>query len=51
VCGAAKAPGVKFMRCGGCEAVRYCGEVCAKKHWRSGHRTECAAGQQQPPAL
>jgi hypothetical protein len=36
--------------------VRYCGEECARRAWKGGHRAEClaaqAAGQQagqQPP--
>ncbi len=32
---------LKFRRCGGCGAVRYCGADCQRAHWRAGHREEC----------
>ncbi len=32
---------LKFRRCGGCGAVRYCGADCQRTHWRAGHREEC----------
>ena len=29
-----------LRRCGGCSAVRYCGEACSHAHWRA-HKAEC----------
>ncbi|KAG2440383.1 hypothetical protein HYH02_010273 [Chlamydomonas schloesseri] len=46
VCGAAEggvsgAGGVRRRRCGGCNAVRYCGEAWARLHWPV-HKKQCA---------
>lgn len=30
-----------LSQCGGCRAVRYCGQRCQREHWRAGHRTLC----------
>lgn len=43
-CGVAPGPGQRdFQVCGGCSAVSYCCEAHCRKHWRAGHRGECAA--------
>lgn len=42
-CGASCAP----HACGGCHAIRYCSEACARAHWRL-HRTVCE-GRRPPP--
>ncbi|KAG2498144.1 hypothetical protein HYH03_003902 [Edaphochlamys debaryana] len=34
---------LRLKQCGGCKAVRYCGEGCQSAHWRSGHKAECKA--------
>ncbi|KAL4457994.1 hypothetical protein ABPG75_012859 [Micractinium tetrahymenae] len=33
---------VELKKCGSCRAVGYCSWACQKKHWREGHRDECA---------
>jgi pyruvate/2-oxoglutarate dehydrogenase complex dihydrolipoamide acyltransferase (E2) component len=41
----------RLRLCRGCRAVRYCGEECARRAWKGGHRAECLAAQaagQQP---
>lgn len=42
-CGACGAPESQVTRqCGGCDAVQYCSEECAERHWTSGgHHAEC----------
>ncbi len=35
--------GLALKKCGGCQAVRYCGAECQRAHWREGHRAECKA--------
>ncbi len=34
---------LELKKCGGCKAVRYCGEGCQRAHWREGHKAECKA--------
>lgn len=46
-CGACAASGAPFS-CGGCHAVRYCSQQCARSHWKR-HRAVCAS--RQPPPL
>ena len=29
--------------CGACRSVAYCSTDCQRKHWRAGHKRECAA--------
>jgi hypothetical protein len=31
-------------KCGGCGVERYCGEACARKAWKEGHKGECKGG-------
>jgi hypothetical protein len=40
-CGA----GARLRLCRGCRMVRYCGEECARRAWKGGHRAECLAAQ------
>jgi hypothetical protein len=40
-CGA----GGRLRLCRGCRAVRYCGEECARRAWKGGHRAKCLAAQ------
>ncbi|KIZ06373.1 hypothetical protein MNEG_1573, partial [Monoraphidium neglectum] len=37
--------GGRLRLCRGCRAVRYCGEECARRAWKGGHRAECLAAQ------
>lgn len=49
------APESFFMVCGGCRAVRYCGEACRDAAWEAGHKAECvgaaAGGGSSKPAI
>eukprot|EP01084_Bolivina_argentea_P123530 218908_1 len=29
-------------KCSGCQSIYYCNKSCQKKHWKLGHRVECA---------
>jgi hypothetical protein len=31
----------KFLLCGGCKSLRYCGKECQLNHWKHGHKFEC----------
>eukprot|EP01080_Neovahlkampfia_damariscottae_P010594 gene10594-3112_t len=31
----------KFLLCGGCKSLRYCGKECQLNHWKNGHKSEC----------
>ncbi|KAG2498115.1 hypothetical protein HYH03_003873 [Edaphochlamys debaryana] len=41
--GGASEGALPLKQCGGCKAVRYCGEGCQSAHWRSGHKADCKA--------
>lgn len=30
-----------LKKCGGCKAVRYCSQECAKQDWKQGHKQSC----------
>lgn len=34
-----------FKLCGGCRAVRFCGDECRRAGWKAGHKAECRAAQ------
>lgn len=43
-CRAASGPADPPMQvCGGCKAVRFCGEECMRAGWKAGHKAECKA--------
>jgi hypothetical protein len=33
-----------FKVCGGCKAVRFCGDECRLAGWKAGHKAECKRG-------
>jgi len=43
-CSAPLLPGVEGYLCTGCHAVRYCGGICQRKHWKE-HRAPCKASR------
>jgi hypothetical protein len=45
VCGQCGAEGAA-MRCGGCDAARYCNPTCQKAHWKV-HKRQCKELQRQ----
>ncbi|KAL7577550.1 hypothetical protein ACA910_015080 [Epithemia clementina (nom. ined.)] len=43
--------GVRFARCGRCQAVCYCSTDCQRRHWKGGHKEECMATAKHPSFL
>jgi bacterioferritin-associated ferredoxin len=44
-CGCCRIPaeeGVTFGRCVRCKTIGYCGRECQRKHWKMGHKVDCA---------
>lgn len=41
-CASPVADGCTLKVCSKCHSVHYCNEVCQRKHWKNGHRDNCA---------
>ena len=41
-CDACKGAFVKVQMCGRCKRVKYCSRACQSKHWKAGHKAQCA---------
>jgi MYND finger len=41
-CGNPAGEGVTIGCCARCKAIGYCGRECQRKHWKMGHKIDCA---------
>ena len=45
-CDGCGASGHKLLNCSACKATFYCSKECQKRHWKNGHKAECARRRQ-----